>query len=127
MQDLWQHKLDWDDIIPPTIYTAWTEFTTQLNSINELIIERWVMFPSFTDVQIYGFCDASIKGYDACLYTRSTNKHNNAVIYAVIMPSSMCQIASLKIITIPRLELCGALLLIKLYREVRDVIELLNR
>ena len=73
MQDLWQYKLE-HDIILPTIHCM--EFTIQLNSINELIIERWVVLLSYTNVQIHGFCDVNIKDYSACLYIRLINKHN---------------------------------------------------
>jgi len=72
MQDLWQYKLE--HIILPTIHCM--EFTIQLNSINELIIERWVVLFSYTNVQIHGFCDVNIKDYSACLYIRLINKHN---------------------------------------------------
>ena len=73
MQDLWQYKLE-HDIILPTIHCM--EFTIQLNSINELRIERWVVLLSYTNVQIHGFCDVNIKDYSACLYIRLINKHN---------------------------------------------------
>lgn len=120
MQDIWKRKIDWDDCIPPDIYTAWTEFATQLNLINELSIDRLGLIPDHTDSEIHGFCDASNTGYGACIYIRSIDHHNNVRSQLLCAKS---KVALLKTTTIPRLELCGALLLAKLYREVCNAVE----
>ncbi|XP_071652802.1 uncharacterized protein [Temnothorax longispinosus] len=63
---------------------------------------------------LHGFCDASNIGYGACLYVRSRGK-NGKIVTRLLCAKS--RVAPLKLITIPRLELCGALLLARLYRE----------
>jgi len=65
-------------------------------------------------VTFNGFCDASNSGYGACFYVRSRNEQGNKIIRLV---SAKSRVAPLKTITIPRLELCGALLLAQLYHE----------
>ncbi|XP_011685488.1 PREDICTED: uncharacterized protein LOC105448541 [Wasmannia auropunctata] len=121
MQQLWQCKLEWDESIPPSIYTAWTDFITQLNLINQLSIDRPVLMSDYDEVQIHGFCDASNAGYGACLYVRTKDAHNNIRCQLLCAKS---RVAPLKPVTTPRLELCGALLLAKLYLEVKNAIEL---
>ncbi|XP_070170934.1 uncharacterized protein [Polyergus mexicanus] len=121
MQNLWRCKLDWDESIPPSIHTAWTDFAIQLDSLKELSINRQVLSPDYTDVQFHGFCDASNVGYGACLYIRSNNRNNDVHCHLLCAKS---RVAPLKSVTIPRLELCGALLLAKLYREVHRAFRL---
>ncbi|XP_018393048.1 PREDICTED: uncharacterized protein LOC108772091 [Cyphomyrmex costatus] len=121
MQDLWLHKIGWDDTIPPAIQAAWSVFEVQLESISEFSVERSVLFPGYSNIQIHGFCDASKTGYGACLYIRSNDRHDN--IYCRLL-CAKSRVAPLKTVSIPRLELCGALLLARLYREIHDVIEL---
>ncbi|XP_011689951.1 PREDICTED: uncharacterized protein LOC105451279 [Wasmannia auropunctata] len=121
MQDLWRSKLEWDESIPLSIHTAWIDFATQLDSITKLSIDRPVVIPDYTDVQIHGFCDASNVGYGACLYIRLSDGHGN--IHCRIL-CAKSRVAPLKTVTIPRLELCGALLLAKIYSEVRKAVEL---
>lgn len=50
---------------------------------------------------------------------RSCGKHGNTTIRLACARS---RVAPLKTVTIPRLELCGALLLARLYREVKDAL-----
>ncbi|XP_067214205.1 uncharacterized protein [Linepithema humile] len=121
MQELWQCKLNWDESIPPSIHIVWTEFATQLNLINDLAVTRPILISDHTDIQIHGFCDASNVGYGACIYIRSSDLYNNIHCHLLCAKS---RVAPLKTLTIPRLELCGALLLAKLYREIRDTIEI---
>ncbi|XP_018376357.1 PREDICTED: uncharacterized protein LOC108769714 [Trachymyrmex cornetzi] len=120
MQDLWRCKVKWDESIPTSIHCAWVEFAAQLDSINKLSINRQILIHNYIDVQIHGFCDASNTGYGACLYIRSNDGYNTHC-YLLCAKS---RVAPLKTVTIPRLELCGALLLSKLYNEVRRVIKL---
>ncbi|XP_015125115.1 uncharacterized protein LOC107046906 [Diachasma alloeum] len=73
-----------------------------------------------TTVQLHGFCDASERGYGACIYIRSSNAKGD------IQTSLLCsrsRVSPLKTITIPRLELCGAYLLAQLYKAIKEAIE----
>ncbi|XP_039310248.1 uncharacterized protein LOC105205076 [Solenopsis invicta] len=121
MQDLWKSKIGWDEPIPPNIQSTWTEFMSQLESINDLSIDRAAIIPNHKIIQIHGFCDASKAGYGACLYLRSTDQNNKIHCHLLCAKN---RVAPLKTVTIPRLELCGALLLAKLYGEVRKAVKL---
>lgn len=65
IQDLWRSKIDWDESVPSSTHTAWIDFATQLDSINELSIDRPVVISDYIDIQIHGFCDASQNDYGA--------------------------------------------------------------
>ncbi|XP_025997894.2 uncharacterized protein LOC113006176 [Solenopsis invicta] len=128
MQDLWKSKIGWDEHIPPSIQSTWTEFMSQLEIINDLPINRAVVIPEHNDIQIHGFCDASKVGYGACLYIRSKNQNDRVHCRLLCVKNRVAPLKSVKRKpikkTIPRLELCGALLLAKLYGEVRKAAEL---
>lgn len=116
MQKLWLEKLDWDDVVPNEIETKWLSYRTELSNLNELKIPRHVTCASPTDVQIHGFCDASINGYGACVYLRSISNDNEIFVNLLCAKS---KVAPLRPTTIPKLELCGALLLSKLLVQVK--------
>ncbi|XP_015189943.1 PREDICTED: uncharacterized protein LOC107073759, partial [Polistes dominula] len=81
-----------------------------------LTIERRITLDDPIDVQVHGFCDVSQSGYGGCLYLRSRDKFGNTYVRLLCAKG---RVAPLKDTTIPRLELCGALTLARLYREVR--------
>jgi len=63
----------------------------------------------------FNFCDASNVGYEACIYMRSREKCETRV--------SLCaksRVTPLKTVPTSRFELCGALLLVQLYRETSN-------
>ena len=73
------------------------------------------------EIQLHGFCDASTRGYEACIYVRTTDKRGEV---RTIILCSKSKVAPLKTITVPRLELCWALLLAKLYNQVTHSLNL---
>jgi len=115
MQDVWRHRLDWDESVPQSIYTAWLEFVRQLEVLDQIPFNRGLLIEDYRDFQLHGFCDASNSEYGACIYVRSIGTKRNTIVRLLCAKS---RIAPLKDVTIPRLELCGTLLLARLYREV---------
>jgi len=119
MQDVWRCGLHWDESVPQNIHTEWSEFVRQWVSIDRISFDRKVLVENYQDVQFHGFCDASNVGYDASLYIRSTGKDGTTIVRLLCAKS---RVAPLKTVTIPRLELCGALLLAQLYRETSSAL-----
>ncbi|XP_011858403.1 PREDICTED: uncharacterized protein LOC105555962 [Vollenhovia emeryi] len=121
MQDVWRCETHWDESVPQSLHTEWSEFVQQLDSIRQISFDRGLIAPEFRDIQLHGFCDASEVGYGACIYIRSVGKHRNIICKLACAKS---RIAPLKTVTIPRLELCGALILARLYRETSNALKI---
>lgn len=64
---------------------------------------------------MHGFADASIAAYGACLYLSAFNRDGSS---ATNLICSKSRVAPLKTISLPRLELCGCLLLARLCKKV---------
>lgn len=124
MQDVWRCGVHWDESVPQGIHTEWSEFARQLNLINQISFDRKLFINDYQNIQFHGFCDASNVGYGACLYVRSSGKNENNVSRLLCAKS---RVALLKTTTIPRLELCGALLLAKLYNEANNALKITPR
>ena len=74
---------------------------------------------SWLSIQLHGFSDASLDGY-GCVVYMSTVYVDTAIEVALV--SAKTKVAPLTTITVPRLELCGALLQSKLlYSVARDL------
>lgn len=116
MQSLWAGKLAWDEIISGSTLDTWNKFESELCTLNQLQIHRQVLCKNFTEVHLHGFADASQKAYGASIYLSSIDKYNN-IRTALLCAKS--KVAPIKTITIPRLELCAALLLARLYHKVK--------
>ncbi|XP_072402519.1 uncharacterized protein [Diabrotica undecimpunctata] len=102
MQLLWLEKLDWDEGVPLHI---------QLHKLNKLQIQRNVVLPNSVLIEMHGFCDASEVAYGAAIYIRSVDKKGNIFIDLLCAKS---KVAPVKKLSIPRLELSGALILSRL-------------
>ncbi|XP_066592054.1 uncharacterized protein [Prorops nasuta] len=120
MQDVWRHKLNWDESVPQKIYSDWLVFEKQLNAINETVFERKVISDNSREIQLHGFCDASGSAFGACIYVRCINDNGDVSVKLLCAKS---RVAPLKPTTIPRLELSGALLLSKLCLEATDALQ----
>lgn len=121
MQALWKCHLDWDESVPVDIHGAWITFESQLDSLEELVIPRRVIADNHKVLQLHGFCDASERAYGACVYIRTTDGEFNSSVRLV---SSRSRVAPLKVQSLPRLELCAAVLLVKLYNTIAKALNL---
>ncbi|XP_062541716.1 uncharacterized protein LOC134209715 [Armigeres subalbatus] len=127
MQALWMLKndngkvFDWDQELPSSMRDTWLSYCTQLPLLNNLRIDRFALATSAASVQYHFFSDASKHAYGACCYLRSTDT-SGAIKVTLLTAKS--RVAPLKQQSIPRLELCGALLASELYQKVTAALEI---
>lgn len=123
MQDIWRIKdLNWDTPVPVEIRERWLDFSGQLPHLSKFRVPRWLCTGENWTIQLHGFCDASESAYGAVLYIRAENNITGRINVAILVSKS--RVAPLKSLSIPRLELCAAVLLAKLIRQTRTVCNL---
>jgi len=121
LQELWQLKIEWDDELPSHIQTRWRLFVEDLDSLNKLKIPRLAKTNSQGRMELHGFCDASQIAFGACIYLR---QFTGAGTWGVHLLCAKSRVAPTKTLTIPRLELSGALLLSDLMCRVSKAINI---
>lgn len=121
MQDLWASKLSWDERLPSEKEDKWLAFLKSLPMLNEIIIPRCVLCKSPKLIEIHSFSDASLQAYSACIYLRSTSCDDKPAVHLVMAKS---KVAPLKGMTVPRLELSGALLAVRMATVVKKALRL---
>ena len=111
MQSLWILKVSWDEEVPLDISNRWQTWLKDLHSISLIKIPRWSGYtPQCELLEINGFADASKFAYGAVIYLRLIQTQEVVVTLQV----TKTRVAPLKTLSIPRLELCAALLLARL-------------
>ncbi|XP_050063237.1 uncharacterized protein LOC126552565 [Aphis gossypii] len=123
IQQLWGMKMNWDDILPTELQSRWINFYNSLQSLHELAIPRKVVSTAESKITIHGFCDASQEAFGACIYLHSTSPNGQVQVHLL---ASKSRVAPMKATTIPRLELCGAVLLAELLLEVKNELNCLG-
>jgi len=109
--------VEWDAEVPSSILKKWANLHQQLCEhtfrIPRIVCENYKQF------EIHGFCDASSAAYAACIYIRSFDKKKSTMIRLLCAKT---RVAPIKTISIPHLELCGAVLLIRLLTKIVRVL-----
>jgi len=118
LQQCWKAKTGWDESVPHALQMTWQSFSEQLTLIDNLEINRNVLINDAIDIQFHGFSDASKAGYGGCIYVRSSNQNNEILVRLLCSKGRVAPPAGQ---TIPRLELCGALMLAQLYNEIHAI------
>lgn len=117
-QKLWIASLNWDDFLPSDLESAWQHQRHQLNEINNIQIPRWLCSNlTKNSTELHGFCDASSLAYGAAVYTRIVQTDGT---YIVRLITAKSKVAPVKTVSIPRLELCGAVMLKRLIDKVKE-------
>lgn len=119
LQKLWQQKIDWDEPVPQPIKESWAEFVDNLPSLSTLQIPRKVLCNAHKEFEMHVFSDASQCAYGACVYMRTIDANDDVRVNLLCAKS---KVSPLKPTTIPRLELCAALLAARLSKSVVDSI-----
>ncbi|XP_022906777.2 uncharacterized protein [Onthophagus taurus] len=115
MQRLWLEKLNWDDLPSEEIQNYWTQYQFQIPMLSQLKIPRLILPAKDLHVELHLFSDASSVGYCAVAYLRYILPNNNISVSLICAKS---RVAPLKTISLPRLELCGAVLLANMVKFI---------
>lgn len=90
--------------------------------LGEVRVPRWLgASAADAETEIHGFADASESAYAAVVYLR-TNGGDRGVGVSLVLART--RVASLKPVSLPRLELCAALMLTRLVEQVLRILPL---
>lgn len=121
MQELWAAETPWDEPLDESLQHRWKRFREELAVVKTFTIPRRVV-NSNHHIEIHGFSDASLKAYGACIYIRSISEDGTISVNLLCAKSKIAPLPnrkSQKTVTLPRLELSGALLLAHLWEKVK--------
>nr|CAH7735528.1 unnamed protein product [Callosobruchus chinensis] len=121
LQQLWQQNLQWDEPLPQKLLDVWNHLISDIDSINSIQVSRHILVNHPAHVELHCFSDASQSAYGCCIYIKSIDATGQAVISLVCSKS---RVAPLKTLSIPRLELCGAVLSTRLSKKVSQALKI---
>ena len=112
-QELCLSKVTWDEILGEDLQKKWRDLLSGLKTEELLRVPRYCLPTVRMGVKLIGFCDASIRAYTAVVYLQDQNQGCSLI-------ASKTRVAPAQAQTIPRLELLGALLLLRLMLCIKE-------
>ncbi|CAL8133345.1 unnamed protein product [Orchesella dallaii] len=117
LQELWKLAVSWDEPISTSVREQWEEYQEDMKSIVQVQIPRLITSAAAIRYELHGFSDASERAYGAVVYLRTIIDNGTVSVHLL---TSKTRVAPLKQVTLPRLELMGAVLLAELMVYVCD-------
>ncbi|CAG2227591.1 unnamed protein product [Mytilus edulis] len=104
----------WDEQIPQECHDQWKSWVKNLPCLENLSVNRCFLrdVQHVKNVQLHIFSDGSELGYGACAYLRVVDENDRTTCSLVMGKQSL---APIKQVSIPRLELSGAVTACRLY------------
>ena len=111
-QDMWREKVDWDTPLKEESVARHRQWREELPILRDIHLPRcYYNQGERVLVELHGFADASTLAYAAVVYARAVYGDGTVSSRLVVAKT---KVAPLKTVSIPRLELCGAVLLSEL-------------
>ena len=113
----WLGARDWDELLPSHHQREWTKWFRELDDLELVKTPRCLndLSPKVEELSVHTFSDASENPYPAVVYAHHV--YDGWSITAQLIMSKS-RLASLKAVSIPRLELLGALIRLRFTRQV---------
>lgn len=119
-QQLWKFKSGWGDDIPGNLAAEWNKLKGEVPNLVQVEFPRQALPSNPHYLELHGFSDASMKAYGACIYFTHVDADGNTNTQLLCAKSI---VAPIKEVSLPRLELKGALLLAELAHRVRQTFQ----
>ena len=122
LQRIWQAGLDWDDELPPQLELEWTRWKDELSLLTDFAINRCYQHKEkdIIAMELHGFADVSMSTYACVIYLRVL--YTDASV-SVSLVYSKTKVTPLKVISIPKLEISGVVLLVKTLEYVSAILK----
>lgn len=121
LQELWRLPLEWDDVVPDSTQATWESYKTDLALLPQLSIPRQITVKNAVKLEIHGFGDSSEAALGSIVYLRSVDRDGNVIVRFV---TSKTRVAPVRQSTLPRLELCAAVLTAELVVHVKETLQM---
>jgi hypothetical protein len=122
LQELWARGYEWDDEIKDEIAQRIAKWLDQLEQLSVVKVPRCLQAAKpVVSTRIITFVDASKEAYGCAVYIRHEYEDNEVTCWLV---TSKSKVAPLTPVTIPKLELMGAVLGLRLTQSVIAVLHL---
>ena len=124
LRELSTQDTEWDTCLPKAKYEDWRKWHESLSTLKEVHIPRTYASFSISKAQhteLCAFSDASVKAISAVAYLKVTNEQGQGEVGFVFGKSKLAPQPEL---TIPRLELCAAVLAVEIAELVIREIDL---
>lgn len=120
IQILWVQGIGWDEPVPENVANQWRTYIEQLPLLKAIQIPRRITVGENVSYQLHGFADSSEAGYGAIVYLRAVDENEKVTVKLVC---AKARVSPLKHQSLPRLELCAAVLLADLMQYVKRTFE----
>ncbi|XP_053699354.1 uncharacterized protein LOC128746327 [Sabethes cyaneus] len=122
IQDLWRAGLEWNAEVSNSQYADWRRWTKMLSYIANVRIPRCYFSEASTrtyeDTELRVFVDASLLAYSCALYLRTIDESSSP---QCVLIAAKAKVAPLKPMTIPKLELQGCVLGVRMMNRRMEV------
>lgn len=118
IKNLWQLNYDWDQSVTGKVLKQWKKIKNEFHLLNNVSIPRHIGVFSDSSLGLVGFADASGAAYAAVVYSRVIDMNGEVKVTLLI---SQTKVAPTSNITLPRLELCAAVLLARLISNLVQI------
>jgi hypothetical protein len=120
MQEIWQAGVECDETLPIHLHVKWTQWASELAELSYVQIPRCLRRANPKAIYLHVFSDSSEKAYATVAYLVCYYDAGSAVTSCIIMAKS--RVSPIKAVTIPRLELMGAVLSTRLAKSILKVL-----
>ena len=119
MQEIWMAGVDWDDKLPENLKVKWEKWVSELPQLSNVAVPRCLRRANPVNTELHLFSDASNDAFAAAAYLVCRYQDSSP---SSCLIASKCRVSPVKAMTIPRLELMGAVLSSRLAQSLLKVI-----
>ncbi|XP_064471798.1 uncharacterized protein LOC135386020 [Ornithodoros turicata] len=122
LQRIWLSKMSWDEELPEDLMGVWSSWCQQVPLLSRVSLPRRLGGKmSEGSIALHMFCDASPRAYGAAAYLVTLDRDGH---YRADLLLAKSRVAPVKTVSLPRLELMGAVIATRLMRFLQTTLSL---